>query len=52
MSSLDITFCSNTKCKNKKCERNQIRLNELDYKINHIWCGDFKNCEFLEVKDE
>lgn len=46
MSSLDITFCSNMNCKNMECERNQIRLKELDYKINQIWQGDFKECEY------
>jgi len=45
---LDITFCSNKNCKNMKCDRNQKHLKELDYKVNHIWCGNFTDCEYWE----
>ena len=45
---LDITFCSKIDCKNLKCERNQEKLNELDYKVNHIWVGEMKDCEYWE----
>lgn len=48
----DITFCSKNNCPNRECERNQVNLNELDYKINHIWVGNFIDCEHWKKVEE
>lgn len=46
----DITFCSKKNCKKLKCERNQKNIPEIEYRVRHIWVGDFKECRNWEDK--